>query len=705
MKSKDFKYFVLNTLESWLSGQARSVCFDPEGSISLCSMEPLQTGIEGLRPTGVTVDECGNIFFLDANSCRIFQTSPAGETIMIPCFGGCGSSEGHFLLNGLKPEDPIGGYLAMSSASLYISDTYNHRIQGYYRHNMQPRMTLGARDDCLHPHAGSGPLQFNQPREILLDRKGDLLVLDYGNRRLQKISRKGYFLFEIGPQRFYEPQHIALDSEDNIYVLDALSPAIHKFDPCGEYLEKISQIDRGKCPFRPGGLAVDDAGLIYVGDAGDPGNVVIHIFAPDGSFRGTFESPLGSCRQLLKDPQGNLLAVCGESGQIVRLTGGHRFLGRGVYYSKAFDSTDNNTQWHRLALDADLPDKTHLTVSYFVSQDPLDVEDIDRFDYWQPLLETPFKGQAARDGLFLDAIGRYLQLRIDFLGSEVATPKIRGLEVHFPRQSYLRYLPATYREDAVGRDFMERYLSIFETVSLGVEEEIDDIPRFLDPQATNPDFVKWLECWLAVSADDNWDIGLRRRFLANAFDFYRRRGTMAGLQELVTFFSGFDPLIDEHSQTLRPAVIGNCLMVGMTMTVGRKPLKQLILEESSTIGNFALTEAPAPVNQAFAADAYDFTIRVNTTGLNADQVESLKRMIEAEKPAHTRAIILTTPEGGASLGRQSSLGIDTTVSGGFPFMRLGENSHLGSETFVATAHPIRGAIGRRSKLSIDTILV
>ncbi len=59
--------------------------------------------------------------------------------------------------------------------------------------------------------------------------------------------------------------------------------------------------------------------------------------------------------------------------------------------------------------------------------------------------------------------GRYLWLRLELRGDGYASPAVRSIRLHFPRRSYLEYLPAVFAADDDSRWFLERFLSVFQT--------------------------------------------------------------------------------------------------------------------------------------------------------------------------------------------------------------------------------------------------
>ena len=109
------------------------------------------------------------------------------------------------------------------------------------------------------------------------------------------------------------------------------------------------------------------------------------------------------------------------------------------------------------------------------------------------------------------------------------------------RTSYLEYLPAIYQENPVSRDFLERYLSIFETILSRIERQIDDIPRLFDVKETPSKFLPWLSTWVGAVKDENWPEEKWRQFLSRAVEIYKKRGTKTELNELIKIYTGRTP--------------------------------------------------------------------------------------------------------------------------------------------------------------------
>jgi phage tail-like protein len=430
----------------------------------------------------------------------------------------------------------------------------------------------------------------------------------------------------------------------------------------------------------------------------------IHQFDGGGRYLGYFERE-GECRQLTVDREGTLSGLFNPQPKIVRFASQKHFAGQGIYFSKVLDSTIHQCQWHRIMLEAEIPAKTRLEVYFYSSDNPINPSRIDPED-WHLVLSSPHNSLETKDALFEQAQGRYLILRFNLFGDGNSSPQIETVRIYFQRQSYLRYLPATYQEDPRGRDFLERFLSIFESMFLEMEEKIAGINQYWDVMAVNPEFLEWLASWLGIINDEQWSEEKRRELLKQAFPLFKLRGTKKGLRQIIKIFTGREVQIVEHFRLRPPMVLGQGNFLGLTTFVGPKPTPRLILgEESARIGEFLLTDEEDSPEKPFEYDAYDFTVLADTSELKDEaQEQALRRLIEQEKPAYTRYFLHTTQNAEAQLGKHGFLGVDTVLTKGYQPMRLGQNSKIGITTLLGTKYPLKGTVGIRSKISVDAIL-
>jgi phage tail-like protein len=247
-----------------------------------------------------------------------------------------------------------------------------------------------------------------------------------------------------------------------------------------------------------------------------------------------------------------------------------RYALRGTLDRIVLDGKDPGCVWHRLMLDACIPPGDGVDVESRAADDETDLYSVPwrrepalrlrpegpELAWTQMLSAAPSApGSGTWELLFQAATGRYLELRLTLRGSGRSSPKLRALRAHYPRFSYLRYLPAAYREDSGSASFLDRFLANFEGLLTELEGRIAAAEVLFDHATAPSEALGWLAEWLGAALDGAWDEGRRRRFLAHAPELYRRRGTRRGLLAAVRLAleecpSG-DPFSDEDD-TRRP---------------------------------------------------------------------------------------------------------------------------------------------------------
>jgi hypothetical protein len=107
------------------------------------------------------------------------------------------------------------------------------------------------------------------------------------NHRIQQYTRDGKFLrqwgaFGSGEGEFNMPWGIAVDDAGAVYVADWRNDRIQKFSHEGKFLMLFGTSGSGDGEFnRPTGVAVDLHGDLYVADWG---NNRVQLFNPDGRY-------------------------------------------------------------------------------------------------------------------------------------------------------------------------------------------------------------------------------------------------------------------------------------------------------------------------------------------------------------------------------------------------------------------------------------
>jgi predicted membrane-bound mannosyltransferase/DNA-binding beta-propeller fold protein YncE len=184
------------------------------------------------------------------------------------------------------------GLAVASDGSLYIADSFNHRIQHVAADGM-PLGTWGVESGNVgQPGTPAAQGTFNEPWGVAVGPDGSVYVADTWNNRIQKFTATGEFLTmwgsagqaKDGPDKFYGPRAIAVGADGKVFVADTGNKRIVVFDPDGKFLTQFGAEGSEPDQFNePVGLALDANGRVYVADTW---NNRIQVFAPvaDGSY-------------------------------------------------------------------------------------------------------------------------------------------------------------------------------------------------------------------------------------------------------------------------------------------------------------------------------------------------------------------------------------------------------------------------------------
>ncbi len=215
--------------------------------------------------------------------------------------------------------------------SLYVADSRNHRIQ----HFDAEGGFLGMWGSFNDGSAGEAPLgTFNEPWGVAVGPDGSVYVSDTWNHRIQKFSPDGtpklawgrYGLAETG-ESFWGPRGIAVDGNGRVFVADTGNKRVAVFDSNGKFLGQFGSVGMDPGQFdEPVGLALDSRGSIYVADtwnqriqvfAGSPDSTVFMPLA-QWDVNGWFGQSLENKPFLTVDRRGSVFAADPEGYRILQ---------------------------------------------------------------------------------------------------------------------------------------------------------------------------------------------------------------------------------------------------------------------------------------------------------------------------------------------------------------------------------------------------
>jgi len=173
-------------------------------------------------------------------------------------------------------------------------------------------------------HRGSNNAQFHNPTAICVNSKGEIIVADTYNHRIQIFNKEGQFLSKFGSYgvengKFNYPCGITVDNQDNIYVADTFNHRIQKFNCDGSiHLKSFGSKGSNDGQFYyPRAICIDNEnGNVLIADRD---NHRIQIFNKEGEFiskfgkygkgKGELDRPLGiainSNKEIIVSENGN----------------------------------------------------------------------------------------------------------------------------------------------------------------------------------------------------------------------------------------------------------------------------------------------------------------------------------------------------------------------------------------------------------------
>lgn len=249
-------------------------------------------------PSGLSVDNAGNVYVADTSNNTLRKISAAGNVTTLAGLAGRSSS-----VDGTgtaaRFEDPY-AVAVDRSGIVYVADATDHTIRKITPDGVVT--TLAGSAGSFGSSDGNGSAaRFKGPLGIAVDSVGTLYVADTGNSTIRKISATGAVTTLAGAAgnngssdgagtaaRFSEPNGIAVDSAGNLYVADTANSTVRKISTAGVVSTLAGSPGAVGLSNGSGSaarfsvifdVAVDSSGNVYVCDHG---NHVIRKITPGG---------------------------------------------------------------------------------------------------------------------------------------------------------------------------------------------------------------------------------------------------------------------------------------------------------------------------------------------------------------------------------------------------------------------------------------
>ncbi len=224
-------------------------------------------------PTGVAVDNSGNVYVADSGNNTVRKIGPNGAvTTLAGSAGTSGSADG--IGSAARFSSSLWGMAVEGMGNVYVADGGNHMIR---------KIGPGGVVTTVAPVSCFG---------VTVDGAGNVYGTDKGNNTIIKIGPGGLVTAVAGyapgapgyndgtgvAARFNQPQGVAVDGTGNVYVADCGNSTIRMIGPGGVVttlagLAGMAGSTDGTgntARFnQPWGVAVDGAGNVYVADGGN----------------------------------------------------------------------------------------------------------------------------------------------------------------------------------------------------------------------------------------------------------------------------------------------------------------------------------------------------------------------------------------------------------------------------------------------------
>ena len=283
---------------------------------------------------------------------------------------------------------------------------------------------------------------------------------------------------------------------------------------------------------------------------------------------------------------------------------------------------------------------------------------------------------------------------VDPFAAAPGVRSVRRVVLDFPRISLRRYLPAVFGEEPHSADFTDRLLAVFDRGFREIEAQLDELPGLFDPLSApaggRSDFLGFIASWIGVTLDRKLPLAERRRFLKQAGELAKLRGTLPGLRRTLHAHLGLAParatclgdcapcttpsppafqppdLVLEHFKLRRWLLLGSGRLGDAAVLWGQNIVNRSQLggpseNGSARLGSSQLITTQDPFRDPFHVYAHRFSVFVpGWIGRSPERRKSLERLIGSEKPANT-AHQLVYVEPRFRIGVQSMIGFDAVV--------------------------------------------
>ncbi|MCR4745448.1 MAG: hypothetical protein K5894_09505 [Lachnospiraceae bacterium] len=212
------------------------------------------------------------------------------------------------------------------------------------------------------------------------------------------------------------------------------------------------------------------------------------------------------------------------------------------------DSGRNGYFWERIVIGGTFPDDSAVTIYALAWDGEGSSEELENIDISETnekirmrLYNLAGSPIARSTDSLLGLEGRRLFLAVELSAGGREAPEISEIAITVDGDHMIDYLPAVYRKD----EFTRRFLSIFNSMFLDIEDKIERIPELFDLDTDKSEIIRMLSNWLAISGTYYSDSQLKE-WIKTAFLDHENLFTKDGIKRTIKRITGKDAIIIEH---------------------------------------------------------------------------------------------------------------------------------------------------------------
>ena len=237
-----------------------------------------------------------------------------------------------------------------------------------------------------------------------------------------------------------------------------------------------------------------------------------------------------------------------------------------VFFSRSLDSMDIDTSWEILKVSSNIYKNSKIIFKVFASNSKevtvplgnnLKKINVDKFLRSNVNFNTKIeifdrigalKFENPKCAPLFGLKGRYLWFCIESIGTSNNLVKISEIEISFPNKNFVKYLPEPY-QTFPQESFMCRFLYIFQSLYLDIDEIINNIPENFENLGNKKEFLTWIFRWFRIS-DNFW--GSQKIYSLNEIiDILKLQGTKKSISDIIKKYIDSDHIIIEKFKIIK----------------------------------------------------------------------------------------------------------------------------------------------------------